>query len=568
MKSHGDEAFASERLLLHKKALTKAIVDKLSTCLKPLVAKVVEDALGLLDEQHERSESAMVSMCSRLSTNTEVSVASSTSATRRHKKSAKRLSCQSRPLCVERLQASLGSKMLKESLASCSNEGGDEGDRWTPLVVGVSESSTRQRNGQDCVDSASPLPDVGHPFGPPGTPSVEFRTDRSQSHVSWTSDARQNILVNQERHMRHVVLARNVRMMEPSSWGAATTFGALKIVGVLPLHLNATAFGDNSVTAWNRYLVLSLSGCVLIVVGYALVLSLCVSTIDSMLSRTMDMLLAMGSTVALLVSWRLSNSFLGPDDPILELYADRQNIRLAWCLASSRRLCFSLLVWACSCGCRLSMLWAPENTWIDIVLVACFSFASLLFTGLSFSIFHVATSLQLIVDAFCARFEEADFLANYSVSHIVKEWNIVVVVLRAASQRLAVVFFVVQTVAFVLVVLVAASVFLGHSGINEVCSNGPLVIIAMFTFFEVASVTEKCKRAPSFINSLNSGCLEKDDGMHYLVEHISYSGAGFEVFGVLVDMSMALKLLYFSCMSGFTVMTRLVYSNLHALGPG
>jgi hypothetical protein len=211
-------------------------------------------------------------------------------------------------------------------------------------------------------------------------------------------------------------------------------------------------------------------------------------------------------------------------------------------------------MWACSVGFRALGAWS-EKSWQDVISCAAFSLSSSAFLGVALAIVHVSTGLISGVDCYC------DDMVCCNFSESSHNWNVLQALLRKASTVLDPAFVVLQTTALALLVIASAGALLPHEHVNPWHALSLVFppCIAFRVFFKVSDITEKCVRMPSLINSFASGTDEfVDMRVHYLVEFITYSAAGFYVWGVRISKAAAMKLAYVSAVITITVMTRVL----------
>jgi len=266
-----------------------------------------------------------------------------------------------------------------------------------------------------------------------------------------------------------------------------------------------------------------------------------------------SMFFATGSLFGLLAV-RAFN-IIGTRDSLLVLYARRQGVIEAWACASRRQCTLVMVLWVSSVAAQALASW-PDSIRSTISLVV-FAFASGVFTALAYCVLHVCCALAMMIDTFCFHFvEEPD------LDESVREWNILQAVLRKGSSSLERMFLVLQTTALLGVLFGFSDAALGRpQNTGRVAafmlSVSLLGVGIARLFFTAAQVTEKCSRVPPLINSLSFG-LDVDPARHYIVEYVTYSGAGFYIDGVRITRAMALKIIYVSCILIFSVAVKVV----------
>jgi len=256
-----------------------------------------------------------------------------------------------------------------------------------------------------------------------------------------------------------------------------------------------------------------------------------------------------------------THNILGSSEALLVSYARRQEICEAW-IASMRYHALGLgILWTISVLLRVYTLWLRSPVpLMDKAAAASFAVTSLVFMAIMLGILHVSVALSMIIDSYTAQFDNT---TKFKLDYSVYEWNLLQAILRKVSVSVQKSFLVLQSTALTMVLLAGSNLYRGdfRSGASAaawLCSSATLVVGVVFIFFKAAGVSERCMRMPALINSLDFG-KQVDTRRHFLVEFISYSGAGFYVGEVRLTTAIAIKLTYFGCVVAFAIITQLYY---------
>lgn len=274
-----------------------------------------------------------------------------------------------------------------------------------------------------------------------------------------------------------------------------------------------------------------------------------------MLLHLSDLALALGSFIGV-VSFRaiLRSNLLGNSDALLVTYTRRQGVVDMWSRHCRKESVIIALVSGCSICLRV--VGSLSAGWYGAVGVGMFSVMNVVFMSLTFAMLHVDCALTLLIDAYCYH-----FTVTPDLECSVREWNMLQAVLRKGSGAMENAFIVLQTTALVMVLLVVSDFYLHRE--SQTTKAPVLMSVALIAIIEwrlickSADVTETCARVPSLINSLSFG-LDLDLGRHYLVEYITYSGAGFYVRDLRLTSAIVFRLFYISVLVAFGVLTRVI----------
>lgn len=221
-----------------------------------------------------------------------------------------------------------------------------------------------------------------------------------------------------------------------------------------------------------------------------------------------------------------------------------------------------LLIWFAIIVSSVSSDYSDEPT-VEIVLHACLNAVLAGATTCSaHGMVFVCRSLSLMVDAFCC-----DVVSALPLAEVAHSWNVAQSVLRRVSDSIETCLLTLGVVLTAVVsCLVVDIVVVGIS--NELL---PAVILGMlisssilYLFLLSASISEKCARVPSLVNSIDFGSGTERERQR-VVDYIASSAAGFYVFGMRLTTGMVLKFMYVCCMVVLGTLTRLAAASNEAL---
>jgi hypothetical protein len=251
----------------------------------------------------------------------------------------------------------------------------------------------------------------------------------------------------------------------------------------------------------------------------------------------------------------------------LEMYARSQGFLDQWCFRSACRLFVLFFLWFASGLCRFFFMffqfedgydWQESGRWPSFLSSL---FVSAIFIVISFLQLHVCLGLEVMIDDFGYNFFE-----NSDVSQALISWNIIQAMLRRTSRVLEFSLICMQTSVLGALMLSGIELYdekgpLTHSASRAVLWSLPMssyVVISLYVLLRAATVTEKCSRVPSLINSIAIDChtQELDRDAFAIVDYVTNSAAGFYVKGVRLRYFMVLKLMYFLGIALLTLVTR------------
>eukprot|EP00929_Paragymnodinium_shiwhaense_P093070 TRINITY_DN53122_c0_g3_i1.p1 TRINITY_DN53122_c0_g3~~TRINITY_DN53122_c0_g3_i1.p1 ORF type:complete len:1668 (+),score=329.56 TRINITY_DN53122_c0_g3_i1:387-5006(+) len=271
--------------------------------------------------------------------------------------------------------------------------------------------------------------------------------------------------------------------------------------------------------------------------------------------RLADVVFTVGLFFALLtLRLRAINRLLGPSQT-LELYASLHGYHETWMYNSLQCFCFVVASCICTVGSPLLLNRFFETkdianstdipVGIEMPPLSVYSCTIALYGAIVFSILHISCGLEHMVDSFCIRFfDDPDW------SRGITEWNTMQAIIRSSGRTVDLCFLALQT-------SVVAGIFLTGAGLLVTSSDDarsltlrfaswlPPTLLALFSLFRAASVTEKCLRSPALVNSLIE---DSDDTINterqYMVHFMEHSAAGFYIQGVRLTSAMGLKYTY------------------------
>lgn len=187
--------------------------------------------------------------------------------------------------------------------------------------------------------------------------------------------------------------------------------------------------------------------------------------------------------------------------------------------------------------------------------IASYAVTSSVLTSLTFCMVYVSRALTVMVDLFCCRVVDRP-----DISDVVNDWNILQALLRKASITIELCFVALQAgAAFALPLLIADFWTLGSQAqaVPALIPGGILSLGVLRMFFLAASITDKCLRIPSLINSLSFGPGTARVKQH-TVEYIVNSAAGFYVCDIRFTTATAFHFVYGWSVVAFAIGTKVL----------
>eukprot|EP00811_Abedinium_folium_P027067 NODE_4057_length_1942_cov_13.160882.p1 GENE.NODE_4057_length_1942_cov_13.160882~~NODE_4057_length_1942_cov_13.160882.p1 ORF type:complete len:467 (-),score=74.82 NODE_4057_length_1942_cov_13.160882:245-1645(-) len=271
---------------------------------------------------------------------------------------------------------------------------------------------------------------------------------------------------------------------------------------------------------------------------------------------------ALGGVLGVTYLWlNRIHQLLGPHHRPLEFYAAHYDFIYEWRRVSLRHFVKVCAIWLWMVlgraitqvgiyDCSLRQIAVTEHIYM-------FAVATGVVVMTFFCFLHIFCGLELAIDRYCVRFFQAQ-----DVVKGVAEWNILQAILRRAGSTIDTCVLAVGTVIGGLVVVAGvellsgsitgfadAALFWGSSGL-------PPMVLAHYTCFAAAAITEKCQRVPPLVNSWDFGGDHLDPTRQYVVRYISDSAAGFYVKGVRMSGLMAMKVAYAFGTVAFALLTK------------
>lgn len=272
-----------------------------------------------------------------------------------------------------------------------------------------------------------------------------------------------------------------------------------------------------------------------------------------------DVLLGASAAVAQLVLGTLrGNKVLLETIAVLQVYAYQQDLEELWRRRSRLDAACMLLLWLLAnlmgvLGAWHDAMWSAPSAGAHLRLTS-FAITSGISASLTFCLLYVCRALTVMVDLFCWRVVDWP-----DTSQAVHEWNVLQAVLRKASITVELCFLALQAgAAFALPLLVLDFLLLGLP-VQALPSLLPGLLLAcgaLRLFFLAASITDKCARIPSLINSLSFG-HGTDTVKWDTIEYMVHSAAGFYVLNTRLTTAMAVKFMYTWGVVAFALCTKI-----------
>jgi len=318
-------------------------------------------------------------------------------------------------------------------------------------------------------------------------------------------------------------------------------------------------------SAWYQWLVLGIP--VLAFAGFTRHLLtqddyMCYSEACVRLGLVSDLPLALGGFLGLisLSTYHNTKDFIACCE-LLHSYACREEFDSRWAIRTHWDLVTTLLVWCVvvfervrGSGVAQAVANHEADAWI-ILHTIMFTLSSLILVCLTFCMIYICQALVSIIDSFCIA-----IVVDGTLDEAVPRWNTVQAILRKGSKNIQLCLFVLQATVLFTVLLGAVDVYQSMQqgkGYVSALLPGALLIVGMSRIFvKAASVTDKCARVPSLINS----CTFDDDidlERQYVVEYVIYSAAGFYVFEICLTSQMTLYFFYILVVGVFTLFTQI-----------
>lgn len=254
---------------------------------------------------------------------------------------------------------------------------------------------------------------------------------------------------------------------------------------------------------------------------------------------------------------------IGPRNRPLAMYAKACGFAAQWEAASARHLIAVAAIWAVSVACKLvgSLGLDCLETSERGAPLGMFAVAYALTAALVYCQLHICCGFELAIDSFCLRFFQEGNLAKG-----IYEWNMLQAMLRRSAGAVEACFLAIATSILAVLMLTLREIWdasrlawLAQASVAP-CSAlwagwvlSPAALI-FYCMFMGATVTEKCLRAPSLVNSWITGEHDYiDNERQYFVQYIMQSSAGWYVRGVRLSVMWAVKIVYLFAVVVFTI---------------
>jgi hypothetical protein len=253
-----------------------------------------------------------------------------------------------------------------------------------------------------------------------------------------------------------------------------------------------------------------------------------------------DVSFAIASTAGLLTMGVLNGSSTLCDCTIIVLaYMRREGFLEEWKRVQRKEAVTTAAICTIAFFLRIvaNVLSARPADAAGLIHMAASTISTTMLGGLVYCVFYVCNALNGMLNLF-----SEGVASHEQITQQIHEWNVMQAILRTGSGA---------TQACIFVLILSATCFLLLFAVDVIESAHPLHLCAGFlntlniarAVFCAASITEKCDRIPSLVNSLNFG-KEMDESRQYLVNFILQSKAGFHIFEVRLTSAMVLKYLY------------------------
>jgi len=190
-----------------------------------------------------------------------------------------------------------------------------------------------------------------------------------------------------------------------------------------------------------------------------------------------------------------------------------------------------------------------------------FLFTTGLFTALVYCHLHLCCGLGWLVDQFYW-----ELCRGQDDAKGTRKWSVVQAFLRNSATTMETSFVAILTSVVLSLLLVGAdTVFntrqeqsaLGHRLRNGLLPVLPKLLLAFYSCYRAAQVTERCKKAPALVNMVISPRLdwERAERLQNVVQYIARSDAGFYIFSNRLDMPTVWKWIYITGLFMFYFVT-------------
>jgi len=209
-------------------------------------------------------------------------------------------------------------------------------------------------------------------------------------------------------------------------------------------------------------------------------------------------------------------------------------------------------------------------TWVSLDVI-CAALAASYTMVLILCQLHVSGAMELAVEKFYLR-----WVIDQGLARNKSAWNLLQAVLRRTASVVDGCFCSLLAAFLGLFVLNGVQVLLQRGAqaqpwhLGSRCSCWwcmwmlPPWILLLYELYRAASVTEQCALVPSMVNSWTQTASSDDQAnrqIHYAVQHIIHSAAGFYIKGVRITSYMTIKVTYLLCVCVCTSLSKLLLDN-------
>lgn len=249
----------------------------------------------------------------------------------------------------------------------------------------------------------------------------------------------------------------------------------------------------------------------------------------------------------------------GPLCSSLVVHARRLGFYDAWCSASSWSLSILLAILALGIGGHILFsvrAWREMDEDAPEIPYAFFALqigADVALACVALGLVHTFNGMELALEHYCIR-----FWVHCDTRRAVNEWDHLQAILRKTERAIDVAFVLIQTG-----VIAAYSMACVERVVEQDTSKGnhliwaglPSLLSGLFVVWKGAKFSEKCKQAPALLSSSRPTDEVIDCDLHYLVDHVRNSSAGFHAMGSRVEQHMTAKLVYVTIVLTMTCMS-------------
>jgi hypothetical protein len=279
----------------------------------------------------------------------------------------------------------------------------------------------------------------------------------------------------------------------------------------------------------------------------------------------MDAIFALGCSVGLL-SLRLNrlHEVFGSSTRPLDAYAYNHGFKDTWTSKSWRIFLMVCSMWVLDVTIHLGLAAAASDADGDCTVrtenirgtvhLASSVCVSGIYASLTYCLVHICCALAMMVDDFCIR-----FFASPDGSQGMQNWNVIQAFLRSAAGAMDWPLIATGTASLMGLLLVGSDTMFGERPVTECAGHWlvsgllpllPKLMLSFYGLHSAATVTEKCRRAPSLVNSLIHNKETMED-LQPLVQYINHSAAGFYIKGVHLCRASLWKYVYLTCVAIF-----------------